>query len=133
MIGGGHYFVRKSGRSQKILDRIAGIMIEAMENPRAQYWDFAGEGNLVGDEPAASMTVVEMGIKLPPPVDLQALPVGSFMPPWQSWQATDFDNGIARYKCQWAGREVAPRVVHFAGTGKGDAVYNAWLEKCAPV
>lgn len=130
MLGGGHYFVRKSGRSQAILDRIAGIMIEAMENPQAKYWEFAGAGNLVGDEPAASIAVVEMGVRPPPPINLQAMPVGSFMPPWQAWRESDFDNGVARYHCQWAGGEVAPRVVHFAGTGKGDAVYDAWLRKC---
>ena len=37
MLGGGHYFVRKSGRAQAILDRIASIMVEAMEDPRALY------------------------------------------------------------------------------------------------
>ena len=131
MLGGGHYFVRKSGRAQAILDRIASIMVEAMEDPRALYWEFAGKGNLVGDEPAASMAVVEMGIRLPPPLELSELRVGCFMPPWQTWVEADFDNGIARYHCQWARREVAPCVVHFAGTGKDDRVYKDWLGKCA--
>ncbi len=130
MLGGGHYFVRKSRRSQAILDRVAAIIVEAMENPRALYWNFAGGGNIVGDEPAASMVVVEMAIQLPPPCTLETMPVGCFMPPWQTWRETDFDNGCVRYHCQWAGGEVSPQVVHFAGTGKGDPVYNAWLEKC---
>ena len=77
MLGGGHYYVRKSLRSQAILDRVAAIMVEAMENPRALYWDFAGSGNIVGDEPAASMAVVEMGIQLPPPCRLGTMPVGA--------------------------------------------------------
>jgi len=56
MLGGGHYYFRNTPRGQAILQRIADIMVEAVENPEALYWKFAGKGNIVGDEPAASTT-----------------------------------------------------------------------------
>ena len=67
MLGGGHYYFRNTARGQAILQRIADIMVEAAENPDALYWKFAGKGNIVGDEPAASMAVVEFGVILPEP------------------------------------------------------------------
>jgi len=130
--GGGHYFARKSGRLQAILDRIAAIMVEAVENPGALYWKFALPGNLVGDEPAASMAMVEMNVKLPPPFPAANGPVGCFNPPYQEWREADFEQGRLRYHCRWAGGERTPQVVHFAANGKQDAAYRAWLEKRAP-
>ena len=131
-LGGGHYFVRKSGRSRQIMDRIACLMVEAMQDQSALYWTFAGAGNLAGDEPAASMAMVEMKVKLPPPLTEADGHVGCFMPPWQEWREADFENGRLRYHCRWAQGERSPRVLHFAGTGKADAAYLAWLEGCAP-
>ena len=94
------------------------------------YWELAGEGNLVGDEPAASMAFVEYGVRLPEPVDVANPPVGVFMPGWQSWRETDFDQGKVRIYCEWEAVEVRPGVVHFAGHGKADPAYTNWLDRC---
>jgi ribosomal protein L24E len=132
ILGGGHYFIRKSGRSQRIVDRTAAIMMEAKENPRSLYWKLAGEGNIVGDEPAASMAMVEHGVKLPPALTMPESPVGCFIPGWQSWREADFEQGRLRYWCEWSKKELSPPVMHFAHTGKNDADYNEWLASCLP-
>lgn len=131
MLGGGHYFFRNTPRGQAILQRIADIMLEASENPEALYWKFAGRDNFVGDEPAASMAVVEMGVKLPEPSPMAPNPpVGCFMVPWQRWTDVNLAEGVARYWCEWAQAEVEPAVIHFAGDGKHDPVYRAHVAAC---
>ncbi len=131
MLGGGHYFFRNTERGHAILQRIADIMLEASENPDALYWKFAGKENFVGDEPAASMAVVEMGVKLPEPSSMAPNPpVGCFMAPWQRWTDVNLAEGRARYWCEWAQCEVEPEVVHFAGGGKNDEVYQAHVKAC---
>ncbi len=131
MLGGGHYFFRNTGRGQAILQRIADIMLDATENPGALYWKFAGRGNFVGDEPAASMAVVELGVTLPEPSPMAPHPpVGCFMAPWQRWTEVNLAEGRAKYWCEWAQAEVEPSVVHFAGGGKDDPVYKAHVQQC---
>jgi hypothetical protein len=88
----------------------------------------AGRGNIVGDEPAMSMVAVESEIKLPPASTMPSPPIACFMAPWQRWTQVDFANLKAKFSCQWAATEIAPEVVHFAGTGKQDGVYRQWLE-----
>lgn len=131
MLGDGHYYFRNTARGQAILQRIADIMVEAAENPDALYWKFAGKRNIVGDEPAASMAVVEFGVILPEPSPMVPRPpVGVFMAPWQRWVEVDLARGKARYWCDWAQAEVSPDVVHFAYNGKHDPAYTAWLAEC---
>lgn len=130
MLGGGHYFFRNTVRGQAILQRIADIMVEAVENPGALYWKFAGEGNIVGDEPAASMAVVEFGVRLPEPSAMAPQPpVGVFMAPWQRWVKQDFAKSLARYWCTWTKQEVEPDVVHFAHVGKSDPGYAGFVQQ----
>lgn len=129
VLGGGHYFIRKSGRSELILQRIAAVMMEASRDPAALYWQLAGQGNIVGDEPAASMVVVEESVRLPVCSHPAGRPpVGCYMPPWQEWVNADPSTGSLVFRCPWSGGVVAPQVVHFAGTGKEDPVYRQWVD-----
>lgn len=128
--GGGHYFFRNTERGRSVLRRIAEIMIEAASNPNALYWKLAGEGNLIGDEPAASMAVVELGIQLPPPTTVASSPaVAMFMEGPQRWIQHDLASGNVRFFCSWAKQEITPTVVHFGGHGKTDSVYSEHVER----
>lgn len=130
--GGGHFFCRRTRRGEAVLQRIADIVVEAAEDPDCLYWRLAGGGNVVSDEAAASMAVVEQGIELPPPViPAPRPPISVFLPPWQRWTEVDFARNKARYWCEWAQAEIEPDLIHFAYTGKDDAAYKAWLESSA--
>jgi hypothetical protein len=130
--GGGHYFVRKSERARRLINRAAAIMVEAHEDTDCLYWKLAGKGNIIGDEPAACMAMTEMGVKWPEAGPPSECPVGVFMAPWQKWREPDFENGHLSYECHWAKGVREPLVIHFAGPGKNDPAYNAWLGSCLP-
>lgn len=132
VIGGGHFFLRKTPRGLSLLERVAEVMEEAMElGPTSLYHRMAGPGNVpASDELAASIVAVEQAVQLPVLPPGVRCPVGMFMSPHQREEVFDFPHGEASFHCMWAGNRLAPDAVHFAAHGKRHPAYQAWIAAC---
>lgn len=129
--GGGHYYFRRTARGEKLLQRIADIMEDALERGAdSLYGRMTGAGNIpASDEPAASIMVVEEEVRLPEPIIGLERPLGIFMPPHQRDAVFDFDAGVAEYHDEWVGGRVRAGAVHFCAHGKLSPAYREWVDK----
>jgi len=127
---GGHFFLRKTARGMRLVERTAEIMQEALENgPKSLYGQMAGLGNIAAsDELAACIVAAEERIALPPPVEGTYRPIGIYMTPYQSEGCFDFQAGIAKYNDTWRGSRVTAGAVHFCSHGKYNPEYQSWVE-----
>lgn len=128
---GGHFFFRNTARGQRLVERIAEIMQDALENgPLSLYGRMAGPGNIgASDEIAAALVAIEENIALPPPVMGTHRPIGIYMTPYQEHGKFDFDAGIAEYYDGWRGDTVTAGAVHFCSHGKWNPTYREWVDK----
>lgn len=128
--GSGHFFLRKTARGRRLMDRILELLEEALEEGgQGLYCRMAGEGNIAAsDELAASIVAVEQKIRLPERVEGMRHPIGIFLPPWQRNELFDFAAGKLSFLDTAKGCRVEPEAVHFCFTGKNHPGYRAFVE-----
>jgi hypothetical protein len=128
--GSGHFFLRKTARGRRLMERILELLEEALEEGgQGLYRRMAGEGNIAAsDELAASIVAVEQKTRLPEPVEGMRHPIGIFLPPWQRDELFDFAAGKLSFLDTAKGCRVEPEAVHFCFTGKNHPGYRAFVE-----
>lgn len=128
---GGHFFFRNTARGQRLVERIAEVMQDALEHgPLSLYGRMAGRGNIAAsDEIAAALVAIEEQIALPPPIIGTHRHIGIYMPPYQEQGKFDFDTGRAEYYDSWRGNTVTSGAVHFCSHGKWNPTYREWVDK----